>query len=562
MKNMKPEIELIIDSTHDAMIAIDLQKKITLFNRAAGRLTGKDPEKVIGLDVETVIENTRLPYVLEHNVQELNRRQQLGNTEIITNRMPVKDPGGKVIGAIAVFRDVGEQTRLMAENTDLNQSLETLKSLFDAIQDAISVVDANGRLILVNEHYTKLTGIDQASGLIDALQEGSLHKKVLATGQVEKSVKKYIPILDKKVIIDCAPLIIAGEIKGSAAVIHDFSEITKLSRDLSQAKSIIRNLEAKYTFDDIIGKHPKMIDAIEKAKLAAKTNATLLLRGDSGTGKELFAHAIHNASERKFNQFIRVNCAAINPNLLESELFGYVEGSFTGAKKGGHIGYFERAHGGSILLDEIAELDLNTQAKLLRVLQEREIQPVGSTKAIAVDLRIISATNAELEKLVKDGRFREDLYYRLNVFPIQIPRLAERREDIELLAHSLMKKLNHEYGRVAQSISPEALFDLMSYSWPGNVRELENIIARAMINMKVGERTIEEHHLPPLIASKRQFDQPSFLPDEAVLPLKDYLNLQEKLYIERLLARNQTNKTKTARELGISIRSLYYKISD
>lgn len=557
---MKPEIELILDSTHDAMIAIDSAERITLFNRAAERLTGKNAAESIGKDVKSVVDNTRLPFVMKHDVQELNRRQRLGETEIITNRMPVKDEQNRVIGAIAVFRDVGELTRLAAEVTDLSQSIETLQSLFDAIQDAISVVDAKGNLLLVNEHYKKLTGVGKVSGLIDALGEGSLHKRVLATGQVVKSVQKYIGILDKHVIIDCAPLKVGSEIKGSAAIIHDFSEITKLSSDLVQAKSIIRNLEAKYTFDDILGKHPRILDAIEKAKLAATTNATLLLRGESGTGKELFAHAIHNASERKFHQFIRVNCAAINANLLESELFGYAEGSFTGAKKGGHVGYFERAHRGTIFLDEIAEIDLNTQVKLLRVLQEKEIQPVGSPKTIEVDLRIISATNADLEQLVKAGRFREDLYYRLNVLPIQLPSLAQRPEDIEILALELMRKLNREYGKVAEAISPEALFDFMRYDWPGNVRELENIIARAMINMKVGERVIEEHHLPPLVPTKQvAIELPS---DEGeTLLLKDFISFQEKRYIEQLLRKNGDNKTKTARELGISIRSLYYKIS-
>lgn len=559
---MKPEIELILDSTHDAMIAIDSHERITLFNRAAERLTGQNAAASIGRDVKEVVDNTRLPYVMAHDVQELNRRQQLGDTEIITNRMPVKDESGRVIGAIAVFRDVGELSRLAAEVTGLSQTIETWQSLFDAIQDAISVVDAKGNLLLINEHYQKLSGVSSTTGLIDALGEGSLHKRVLSSGQAVKAVQKYIGILDKHVIIDCAPLKVGDEIIGSAAVIHDFSEITKLSSDLDQAKSIIRNLEAKYTFDDILGRHPKMLDAIEKAKLAATTNATLLLRGESGTGKELFAHAIHNASERKFHQFIRVNCAAINPNLLESELFGYVEGSFTGAKKGGHVGYFQQAHRGTIFLDEIAEIDLNTQAKLLRVLQEKEIQPVGSPKTIEVDLRIISATNADLEQLIKAGKFREDLYYRLNVLPIQLPSLAERPEDIEVLALELMHKLNREYGKLAESISSDALFEMRRYDWPGNVRELENIIARAMINMKVGERVIEEQHLPPMMASKAQvvIDRP--LSEGEAVPLKDFLAHQERHYIQQLLARNGDNKTQTAKDLGISIRSLYYKISN
>ncbi len=227
----------------------------------------------------------------------------------------------------------------------------------------------------------------------------------------------------KEVMTEAAPIIVDGELRGSVAVIHDLTEINKLVSELDQAKQIIRNLEAKYTFDDIIGKSELMEATIAKARLAAETPATIILRGESGTGKELFAHAIHNASERKFNQFVRVNCAAISENILESELFGYEEGAFTGASKGGKIGLFEQADGGTIFLDEIGEISLTMQAKLLRVLQEKEIVRVGGTKPVNVDVRVISATNVDLEKAVFDGGFRKDLYYRLNVFQYKSPPL-------------------------------------------------------------------------------------------------------------------------------------------
>ena len=228
-------------------------------------------------------------------------------------------------------------------------------------------------------------------------------------------------------------------LKGSVGVIHDVSEIKTLTAELNRARQIIRTLEAKYTFDDIIGTSEQMLVALEQAKLGAKTPATILLRGESGTGKELFAHAIHNESDRKYNKFIRVNCAALSESLLESELFGYEEGAFTGARRGGKR-TFEEANNGSIFLDEIGELTQSTQAKLLRVLQEKEIIRVGGAKAISVNVRIIAATNVNIEKAMAEGAFREDLYYRINRYPISIPPLRQRKEDIEALSIRLIEK--------------------------------------------------------------------------------------------------------------------------
>ncbi|GAF94073.1 unnamed protein product, partial [marine sediment metagenome] len=256
--------------------------------------------------------------------------------------------------------------------------------------------------------------------------------------------------------------------------------------------------ESKYTFEDIIGKSRGMIIAKEQAKKAAQTPATVLLQGESGTGKELFAHAIHHVSKRKNQQFIRVNCSALVDTLLESELFGYEGGSFTGAKKTGKKGLFEEADKGTIFLDEIGVMSLNLQAKLLRVLQEKEIIRVGGRSPINVDVRIISATNIDLKNAVKEGRFRDDLFYRLYVIPIYIPTLRERKEDMSLLVNNLIRKFNQDFGRNIKGVSPEALNILSDYSWPGNVRELENVIERAVINMKLSEEIISPKHIPAL----------------------------------------------------------------
>ncbi len=283
--------------------------------------------------------------------------------------------------------------------------------------------------------------------------------------------------------------------------------------------------------------------SIEQAKQAAETRATVLLRGESGTGKELFAHAIHNASDRKYNQFVRVNCAALSESLLESELFGYEEGAFTGARRGGKKGLFEEANGGTIFLDEIGELKPSTQAKLLRVLQEKEVLRVGGTKSIPIDVRVIAATNVYLEKAIQEKRFREDLYYRLNVLPIHIPPLRMRKEDLVDLARHLIKKFNQEYGRNVEEIDLEAIQTLHQYSWPGNVRELENVLGRAMINMEFNERVMRKKHLPPLDLSRAKEGQDLEGRLESgtdIQPLKDVIQQFEKNYLKKVY--EKTNK--------------------
>jgi transcriptional regulator with PAS, ATPase and Fis domain len=303
--------------------------------------------------------------------------------------------------------------------------------------------------------------------------------------------------------------------------------------------------------------------AIEQAKLGAKTPATVLLRGESGTGKELFAHAIHNASDRKYNKFIRVNCAAISDSLLESELFGYEEGAFSGAMRGGKRGFFEEANNGSIFLDEIGELPANTQAKLLRVLQEKEIIRVGGTKPITINVRVIAATNVNLEKGIANGSFREDLYYRLNRMPIQIPPLRNRKREIPLLCERLIEKINRDYGRNVEGVTEAALLLLMGYDWPGNVRELENILGRAIIFMNYYETFIDVHHLPELKSNKSAHNSIHTSTNEIGIferPLSEMMDEYEAKIIQQTLSRLNGNKTLTAKALGLSLRNLYYKL--
>jgi PAS domain S-box-containing protein len=572
---MKKEIELILDSTHDAMIAVNKKGIITVFNKAAGVLTGRNSEIAIGKPIEEMVENTRLLFILKTGISELNQQQQLGDTVIVTNRMPVKNEKDEIIGAIAVFRDISEVLVLAEEITNLKEIQSLMSAIFNSTQDAISVVDQNGNGVLINPAYTRLTGYSEKDIIgrhctVDLSEGDSVHLQVLATGKPVKSTRIRTGHMKKEVLVEAAPIIVNEELRGSVAVIHDLSEINRLLVELDQAKQIIRNLEAKYTFEDIKGHHKSLYAAVEKARMAAGTPATIILRGESGTGKELFAHAIHNASARKYNQFVRVNCAALTESLLESELFGYEEGAFTGAVKGGRIGLFERADHGTIFMDEIGEVSLTMQSKLLRVLQEKEVVRVGGTKAIPIDVRVISATNVDLEKAVLEGLFRKDLYYRLNVFPILIPPLRERKEDIPELVDFLIKSFNQEYGRNVSDISEEAMEIIYGYDWPGNIRELENFIGRAMINMKIAEKTINSSHMPAVAQMRiNKLEKTLDTAYESAIQLgrgfenrklDDLLAEAEMKIINATLDACKGNREMAAERLGVSVRNFYYKL--
>jgi two-component system, NtrC family, response regulator AtoC len=308
----------------------------------------------------------------------------------------------------------------------------------------------------------------------------------------------------------------------------------------------------------IIGKSEKMNEVYKMVNQVAKTDATVLILGESGTGKEIIADTIHRNSERHQGPYIKVNCGAIPENLLESELFGYEKGAFTGAVKR-KVGKFQRAEGGTIFLDEIGELSLNMQVKILRVLQEREVEPVGGLETHPVDLRIITATNQNLYEKVKNQEFREDLYYRLNVFPIELPPLRERKEDIPLLVAHFLEKYQQELGKKEMKISDEALTALKDYPWPGNIRELENIIERTLIISS--SKLIETRDLPPGLLKPYESDSKSFGKNTFLLPEEGIdLETLEKDLILQALERTADNQTRAARLLGISRHTLLYRM--
>ncbi len=551
--------EKILNSLIEGIIVVDSDETIAFINDEAVDILGVDGEEAVGAPVRETIPNTRLHIVLKTGKTELNRIQYLEEKTIVTSRFPIVNAKGEVHAAMAVFRDITNVERMAEEVINHKEMEVLLTSIIDAIYDAISVADEKGKIVLVNKAYTRITGMspDYVVGkmaTVDIAEGSSLHLEVARTRKPIYNARLKVGPNRKEVVVNVTPLFVKGQFQGSVGVIHDISEIERLARELEDTRRLLRYVKAKYTFDDIAGSSKLMQVAIDQARKVSTTRATVLLNGQSGTGKELFAHAIHNSSDRKDASFISVNCAALPESLLESELFGYVEGAFTGARRGGKKGLLQEADKGTVFLDEVAKMSLSVQSKFLKFLQDKEIKPVGGNETVKLDVRVIAATNVSLEKLVAEGNFLPDLYYRLNVVPIVIPALKEHPEDIPEVARLIVMRLNQEYGRVVTAIDPAVISILKKHDWPGNVRELENVIGRAMISMELDEKVIKVTHIKGVFENHEKRSQ---LPEGKLSVLMDGY---EREVIKAVLDKCSWNKTKASNELGISIRSLYYKL--
>ncbi len=556
------QLDAILDAAIEGLIAVNPEGRIVLFNRRAAEILRLPDARVLGRPVADVVPNTRLPRVLASGKDELDRQQDVGPTTIVTNRVVVRGEGGRIEGAVAIFRDIGEIRALAAEVRTLQEMRELSEAIVRCSQEAISVADEKGNTVMVNPAYTALMGLSEAQVLnrpvtVDIAEGESVHLRVLRTQRPIKGARLRVGPRQRDVVVNAAPLLVGGRLRGSVGVIHDVSELRRLSEELATARQALRRLESRHTFEDLVGTSGAMERAREKARRAAATPATVLLLGESGTGKELFAHAIHHASDRRHGPFVRVNCAAIPEGLLESALFGYEGGAFTGARAAGQKGHFEAADGGTLFLDEIAEAPLSLQAKLLRALQEREITRVGANRPVPVDVRLVAATNADLDALVARGRFRQDLYYRLSVMPIRVPALRERPEDVAPLSRALLARICGEYRVAPLDLAPETLAFLARQPWKGNVRELENVLRRAVINVQPGDEVLRLAHLEPP-APRRAAGAPAR--EEPARPLAERKVDFERAVLREELDRNAGNREATARALGITVRNLYYKL--
>lgn len=416
--------------------------------------------------------------------------------------------------------------KLLHENALIQ---ERLQLILEAVQDGICVVDRTGEITYVNPSYLRI--VHKTPEMVIGQNVFETAPNGNRSGVLRSGVARIGSISHKKdgttVVANVNPLFVDGEIAGVVSVIKDITEIQTLMERLSQVSAkaeyleqeLLRTKKTAQAFSNYIGKSGKVIDVLALASKAADSGANVLVRGESGTGKEVIAEGIHYASSRRRGPFIRVNCGAIPGALLESELFGHEKGAFTGAVRR-KLGKFELANHGTIFLDEIGDLDKNMQVKLLRVIQQKEFDRVGGEETIHVDVRIIAATNRNLEEMVKAGEFRDDLYYRLNVIPILLPPLRDRVEDIPLLVEHFIEKISSETQKRVRGITPEAMRMLMHYRWPGNVRELENVIERVITLMDTEE--INEAVLPSYIKGEIAGREVQNIADDTILPWEEY----------------------------------------
>ncbi|WP_409291796.1 sigma-54 interaction domain-containing protein [Peribacillus sp. SCS-37] len=452
--------------------------------------------------------------------------------------------------------------------------IEWIKEVVGLVAERLVIVDREGIIRYMDSAYCDFLGIEQQDAIgmpVHSVIENTRMHIVAQNGIPELSAVQ--PIKGSEMIANRYPLYVNNELVGAAGTVifrnpgewQEYSgKIQPLLEELQYYKRKFEGeYKSKYQFSDLAGEDPRFVEARNLAERGSYSRSSILLIGESGTGKEIFAHSIHRNSSRAPFPFIKVNCASIPENLLESELFGYEEGSFTGAKKGGKKGKFELGHLGTVFLDEIGDMPLMMQSKLLRVLQEKEIERVGGQGPRPVDVRIIAATHRNLERMVGEGRFREDLYYRLNVIKVEIPPLRERKNDILPIAEILLNKLEKRFHKQGIALSQATREALCSHSWPGNVRELENVLERA-INVLDGQEILLNHlplylrdqEIPPALPGYPEYGR---MKSTTIKPLKEIIADAEKEALMAALSQADGNKQTAARLLGIGKTSFYDK---
>jgi len=534
----------VICNINEGVIVIDNKGIIKIINNAAEKMLSVNAEKCIGKYILNEFPYSELLRVIEGGQTQINVHEEKFT---VTRKAIIQK--GEVVGAIEIFSERNENI---------------LNTIINTVNECVVVVDKNGIITMMTNGYKELINCENPEGkhVTEVIENTKLHI-VARTGEKQfgelqeanghKMISMRVPIMEDGIVVGAIGKVMFKDLSNFKILSNKLSNLDKA---MDYYKNQLSGDEkALYTFKNIIGRSSKSLEVMTLAKRVAKIDSNVLITGESGTGKELFAHSIHNASRRCLKPFVKINCGAIPAELFESEMFGYEEGAFTGAKRSGKKGKFEHANGGTILLDEIGDMPMNMQVKLLRVIQEKELVRVGGNDVIKVDVRVIASTNKSLEGLIKEGKFREDLYYRLDVMHLRLPSLRERIEDIEELSNELRIKICKKYDVYTEDISSEAIDYLKSYNWPGNIRQLENVIERA-INLLDSDLCIMPKHLPEKII-QRKIKKYSLENNY----LKDVVETIEKDLIMECMWKTGGNKKETAKKLGLSRAGLYKKLN-
>jgi transcriptional regulator with PAS, ATPase and Fis domain len=567
-------LKRILDTLDAGICFVDAGMKIVYNNKMQHKVhqylnTDADGKDIsIGKDVRKVYPGTG--HVQAQELQMRSTKEELKfHTSGITVRsryIPIFDDDEHLIGSLGVTKRLDDYRDISLEVKNSKSIFNSFSIIFDNLQEAIVAVNTSGKIVYANNAYAQIVGektedlighkikIDEL-GIIahDALSNAkSVHESIVNLQEGECDVISF-PIISENVLLGCFCIL------NSAKTFNLLSEQIERKTQVAEYYRHMVNsqMELPSAFDTLIGEHPRLVEQLSTAVKAAVTDCSVMILGSNGVGKELVAKAIHNASARSTGPFIAINCAALPDNLLESELFGYEPGAFTGAKKEGKPGKFELAHGGTLFLDEIGNMSYYMQAKLLRILQTRENERIGGTKVTKVDVRILSATNKNLNKMIMQNEFREDLYYRLNVVIINLPDLKDRKSDIPLLVEHFLNEFS-KHGEKAIKISEEAMDLLMRYDWPGNIREMRNVIERSVVIAEDG--VIQPYHLPSNLWLHDKDDESNVIIIGKTIPLEELVNACEKQAFIRALNENNGNKTAAMKALNLSRRAFYYKM--
>lgn len=528
----------ILHNVNEGILITDTFQNVIFMNESAETIFNIDSSNVLGKHVDLLKPSLAFHDMIGKRELYLQEKEFIKGNEVIIRKGLLEVKPNSFV-CYAIFRVIDS-----FEDDQLN-------SLLQSPYEGIAVFDDHARFLWANEvcyKYFKcrskedlkenLTSLIPHSNLRNSIEEARplFGRTISSTGKALDLV--YLPIIRSNRTI-------------GVIVKSTFTVLNPAPFDYQRDPL---NGNARYSLEDIAGSNKDLIKQKKLAIKAAQTTSTVLITGESGTGKEVFAHSIHNLSSRRKGPFIKVNCAAVPENLLESELFGYAEGAFTGARKEGKPGKFELADNGTIFLDEIADMSMAMQGKLLRVLQERELERVGGIHCTRINVRVIAATNKDLIHLVKEQRFREDLYYRLNVVVLNLPPLRDRKDDIPVLSRVLLRRLNEQLGTSVNNISPEVLSAFQAYHWPGNIRELENILERAINFCEHDTITID--HLPEVIQSPGQEQSVSKLTNS----LERHMQEREREAIIKALENSAGNKSQAAKYLNIHRSALYRKM--
>ena len=501
----------ILDASYNGIVAINSEGNITVFNPAAERILGRKRSDMIGHHISLLDPDMGLVDTVERMAPMTGIRVEINGRKILANRTPLVYDCG-CFGAMSVFSDISDYESLSTQLSTSNLTVQEFDAIFESSYDGFYIANHEGQVTRVNSAWERICGFPRSEIIgkraKDLVEQKCFDQSVAEAALVQKKTVTLLvnltagPRKGNQVMATGTPIFDGeGQLAQIVVNVRDMTDLEQLRRRLEATVELnqryVSELEQirlqQLKLDDLVAKSPAMKRVLEMATRIATVDSTVLIMGESGVGKEVITSKIHALSRRKNQPFIKINCGAIPGNLLESELFGYDGGAFTGARREGKPGMFELASNGTLFLDEIGELPLLLQVKLLRVLQEKKLTRIGGVKEIPVDVRVIAATNKDLPTLVKAGTFRDDLYYRLNVFGLQVPPLRQRREDLPALLNEFLHKANLKYG-MQKCFAPAAVERLLNHDWPGNVRELENLVERLVV--LVNESYIEPFHLP------------------------------------------------------------------